>query len=117
MNGTTWVVLGVFMVLILFKFNIGRRSQDELTAIRQAVEDGGLLLDVRSPREFKAGHLDEALNIPVGELHGRLEELGSKARPVVVYCASGARSRSASQLLRESGFHDVHDLGPWRNWK
>ncbi len=47
MNGTTWVILGVFVALILFKLHIGRRSQDELTAIRQAVADG-------SPRRSRA---------------------------------------------------------------
>ena len=51
--------------------------------MQQAVTDGGLLLDVRSPGEFNSGHLEGALNIPVGELQSRLKELGSTDRPVV----------------------------------
>jgi len=117
MNGAAWVILCVFVVVILWKLFMGQPSQEELTAMQQAVTDGGILLDVRSPGEFKSGHLDGALNIPVGELQRRLKEIGSTDRPVVVYCASGARSRSASELLRDSGFSRVHDLGSWRNWK
>ena len=117
MKGSTWVFLFVFAALIFFKFQMGRRSQEELTVMRQAVADGGLLLDVRSPGEFNSGHLDGALNIPVGELKDRLKELDYKDRSVVVYCASGVRSRRASTLLREHGFQDVHDLGSWRNWE
>ena len=117
MSGTTWVFLFVFAALIFFKFQMGRRSQEELTVMRQAVADGGLLLDVRSPGEFNSGHVDGALNIPVGELQSRLKELDDKDRAVVVYCASGVRSKSASSLLREHGFKDVHDLGSLRNWE
>ena len=117
MSGAAWVMLSVFVVVIVWKLFMGQPSQDELTAMRQAVADGGILLDVRSLGEFKSGHLEGAHHIPVGELQTRLQELGSTDRPVVVYCASGARSRSASQLLRDNGFSRVHDLGSWRSWE
>ena len=116
MKGTTWVFLFAFAALIFFKFQMGRRSPEELTVMRQAVADGGLLLDVRSPGEFSSGHIDGALNIPVGDLQSRLKELDDKDRAVVVYCASGVRSKSAASLLREHGFKDVHDLGSLSNW-
>ncbi|MBX3274253.1 MAG: rhodanese-like domain-containing protein [Sandaracinaceae bacterium] len=78
---------------------------------RRLLAEGALLLDVRTPAEFAAGHLDGARNIPLGELASRAGELGDAGRDVVVYCASGMRSRSAQGLLRRRGFTKVHDLG------
>ncbi|NOK12116.1 rhodanese-like domain-containing protein [Corallococcus exercitus] len=83
---------------------------------RRRVEAGATLLDVRSPEEFAAGHLQGAVNIPVDQLEQRLGELGSPQTPVVVYCRSGARSSRAERLLKEKGFQDVFNLGPMSAW-
>ncbi|MGF1469041.1 MAG: rhodanese-like domain-containing protein [Sandaracinaceae bacterium] len=83
-------------------------------ARRLVTEDHAILLDVRTPQEFRAGHLDGALNIPVQALGGRLEEL-DRGRPIVAYCRSGGRSASATQMLRREGF-TAHDLGPMGAW-
>lgn len=82
---------------------------------RELVANGALLLDVRTPDEFREHHLPVAVNIPVQELGRRLSELGPKARPVVVHCRSGARSAAAAQLLRREGY-EVHDIGGIGNW-
>jgi phage shock protein E len=74
-----------------------------------------LLLDVRTPAEFGEGHIPGAVNIAVHELGARLPELGPKQRPIVVYCRSGARSASATQLMRRAGY-DVLDIGAMGNW-
>jgi len=116
MKGTTWVFLGVLAALLFFKFQMGRRSPQELAVMKEAVSAGGLLLDVRSSGEFNSGHIEGALNIPVGELQSRIGEIENKERALVVYCASGVRSRSAASMLREHGFEEVHDLGSLRNW-
>lgn len=73
--------------------------------------DDWVLLDVRNPDEFAAGHLHRALNIPLAELAARLTELGERQRSVAVYCRSGRRSASAAALLRRAGFSAVTDLG------
>jgi phage shock protein E len=70
-----------------------------------------VLLDVRTPEEFAAGHVQGARNIPVQELAARLEELGSRQVRVGVYCRSGRRSAAAEALLRARGFERVSDLG------
>ncbi len=70
-----------------------------------------ILLDVRSPEEFAAGHVEDARNIPVEELLDRLKELGPKHRPIAVYCRSGRRSALAKSLLMVHGFSRVSDLG------
>ena len=67
------------------------------------------LVDVRNPGEFAAGTIPGAVNIPVGQLAGRVAELDA-ARPTVVYCAGGYRSSVAASLLRQRGFADVSDL-------
>jgi rhodanese-related sulfurtransferase len=70
-----------------------------------------LLLDVRSPEEFKNGHIKDAVNIPVSELMGRIHEISSfKEQDVLVYCLSGGRSSAASQILKQQGFVKVHNL-------
>lgn len=79
------------------------------------VQEGALLLDVRSPEEFASGRLPDAVNIPVEELKSRLGELEAK-RPIVVYCRSGRRSAKAAELLKSAGFQQVHDLGPMSAW-
>jgi phage shock protein E len=80
------------------------------------VEKGAVLLDVRSEEEFAEGHLPGAVNIPVFELPGRLEEVGIHSRHVVVYCASGERSAWAAKLMRANGFRHVYNMGAMSRW-
>ena len=75
-----------------------------------------VILDVRTPEEFKSGYIEGAINIPIAELPQRMSEVGPKDRAVVVYCRSGSRSAAAAQRLAENGFADVIDLGPMSAW-
>jgi rhodanese-related sulfurtransferase len=91
----------------------GRKNGSE--EAHTLVEQGALLLDVRTREEFGGGHIEGAVNIPVQELPRRAKELPQKGRPIVVYCRSGARSAAAAGELRKLGY-DVHDLGPMSAW-
>jgi rhodanese-related sulfurtransferase len=82
---------------------------------RELVAQGALLVDVRTPWEYGRGHLPGALNVPVGEIAERVEEL-RRGLPVVVYCAAGVRSRSAAEILRRAGVEPVHNLGTPGAW-
>ena len=74
------------------------------------------VVDVRNPGEVADGTIRGALNIPVGQLPARLDELDPN-RPTVVYCAGGYRSSVAASLLRQNGFADVSDiLGGYSAW-
>lgn len=70
-----------------------------------------ILLDVRSPQEFKEGHLNGAINIPLYELetccHCNLKE---KDKIVIVYCQSGIRSKKAIKILNKNGFKNLYHL-------
>lgn len=82
------------------------------------VKDGAFLLDVRTPGEFSAGHIQGAVNIPVQELEQQLAQLPQKKdQPIVVYCHSGRRSASAKQIMEKAGYTKVSDLGGMSNWK
>ena len=74
------------------------------------------IVDVRNPGEVADGMIPGAVNIPVGQLPDRTDELDPR-RPTVVYCAGGYRSSVAASLLRQRGFADVSDvLGGYGAW-
>lgn len=81
--------------------------------------DAPLILDVRTPGEFSAGHIPGALNIPHDELAERLAELdGSRQREIVVHCKSGRRASLAEELLASAGFENLRDLnGHMQAWE
>ena len=79
-------------------------------------EAGLVLVDVREPREFAAGHLPHAVNIPVAELPHRLREIPQDATPVFI-CRSGARSLAACGVALRAGRPDVcHLEGGMLTW-
>lgn len=108
-------ILVAVILFLAYKLMGARRSPAQLAAIASALDQGAKLVDVRSPGEFASGHLPGALNLPLGELARRTAELGPKDQPVVVVCASGARSKAAAGILRQEGFQQVLDLGTQGN--
>ncbi|HMB03795.1 MAG TPA: FAD-dependent oxidoreductase [Isosphaeraceae bacterium] len=83
--------------------------------------DGGpsrppVILDVRTPEEFAAGHLPDAVNIPVDELRSRLAELPHD-RPLVAYCQVGQRGYLAVRLLREAGYQAMNLSGGFKTYQ
>jgi phage shock protein E len=115
---TVAVVAAILAVVLFFSFQYlnSRLTEPELTAIREAVATGARLVDVRTPQEFAVGHIDGAINIPLGELPKKVKRLGKKHNPIVVYCRSGSRSKRAAMLLRERGFKTVLDMKAMFNW-
>lgn len=86
------------------------------------IEQGNapLVLDVRTPEEFAAGHVPGAENIPHDQLAARLAELGdAQEREVVVYCESGRRAAWALETLEGAGFKELRhlngDMAGWRH--
>lgn len=80
-----------------------------------AVRAGAVVVDVRMPSEFERDAVPGAINVPVDQL-GRQRHALDPTRPVVVYCASGARSAMATRRLRDAGFLHVVDAGPRDAW-
>jgi len=78
--------------------------------VKQKIDAGATIIDVRTPEEYRDGAYPGAINIPVSNLGTRLGEL-AKNKPVVLYCASGARSASAARAMKQAGFADVVNAG------
>ncbi len=80
-------------------------------------KDEIVVIDVRQPEEYAAGHIPGARLIPLGELPDRLEEIPQDER-VVVVCRSGNRSSRAQRILAEEGFDYAHNmLGGMNAWQ
>jgi rhodanese-related sulfurtransferase len=97
--------------------NLFRKPYRTVSAVQAAAltEAGAILLDVREPHEWQAGHAPQARHIPLGQLPRRAAEL-PESRAVVTVCRSGARSARAAAILARDG-RDVSNLaGGMRAW-
>jgi rhodanese-related sulfurtransferase len=88
---------------------LSRLTATELADRRAALGETLQRVDVRGPGEAAAAGVEGARNLPLPALRGHLDEL-DRDRPVVLLCAGGARSATASSLLRAHGFRDVSDV-------
>lgn len=89
-------------------------------AATQMLNKGAVVVDVRESAERQSGYIPDSKHVPLGDLANRLGELDKfKSKPVIVCCASGARSGRAASTLRKAGFTEVYNLdggmGAWRN--
>ena len=92
-------------------------TMDEAVTM-MAQETGYIILDVRRPDEFAAGHIPNAINVP-NETIGTSEipELPDKAQLIMVYCRSGRRSKEASEKLLKLGYTNIVEFGGILDWK
>ena len=83
-----------------------------------AKETGYIILDVRRPDEFAAGHIPNAINVP-NETIGTAEipELPNKDQLIMVYCRSGRRSKEAAEKLVKLGYTNIVEFGGILDWK
>ena len=83
-----------------------------------ASESDYIILDVRRPDEFSAGHIPNAVNIPNESIGAdEIDELPDKDRLILVYCRSGNRSKQASEKLVRLGYTNIVEFGGILDWK
>ncbi len=83
---------------------------------RLLASSGAVVIDVRTPHEYEAGHIPGARLIPFDQIESRAAELPAKDKPVLLYCRTGRRTALAAAALRQLGYTAVYDLQGLVNW-
>ena len=83
--------------------------QVHFSQIRELSESGACIIDVREKNEYEMSHLNTAVNIPMSEIRGRINEI-PKDRPVYIHCKSGQRSYNVCRMLKHLGFDNVYNV-------
>ena len=78
--------------------------------LRELVNNGGQLIDVRSSHEYSQGALESAINIPVESIPHHTDAI-DRSKPVMLYCVSGMRASVVKRFLESLGFNYVYNLG------
>ena len=93
-------------------------SINYMEAKEKIINDGAILLDVRSEEEYNDKHIDGASLLPLDKIDSDsiAAIVNDKNSPIIVYCKSGNRSHQALLKLQELGYSKVYDLGAMSNW-
>ena len=83
--------------------------------LKQAIESGAVIIDVRTPQEFDEGKIPGSINIPVDRLAAQTDRIQKMNKPVIVCCASGMRAGMAKSTLKRAGIKDVYNGGGWQS--
>jgi phage shock protein E len=79
---------------------------------KDIIRNKGYLIDVRSAEEYNRFHLPNSISMPLEEIYDEYEKyLPDKNTPVIVYCATGTRSRIATVFFNDLGYKNIFDLG------
>ena len=93
---------------------IKRMLGGEKPDFKALVSAGAIMIDVRTPGEFKSGHAKGAVNIPLDNIQS-VSRKYKNSEVLIVCCRSGMRSGSAKSQLIKMGYSQVHNAGPWQN--
>ncbi len=104
--------LPIILILAFFGYRYYKKRK-----IRKMLPElknrGAQIVDVRSAQEFYSANNPASINIPLNEIDTQLRKL-KKDLPIILCCASGARSGMAARLMRSKGF-EAHNAGNWQN--
>ena len=122
------IIIAVSLALMLVSLLVGCNGGDHTNTYEQITpaeakalmdsEDGYVILDVRTPEEFAAGHIAGAILIPDYEIREKAESiLTDKDQLILVYCRSGRRSKNAASELAKLGYTNIKEFGGINDWK
>ena len=122
------ILIAISVALMLISLLVGCSGGDHMNTYEQitpaeakALMDSGegyVILDVRTPEEFAAGHIAGSILIPDYEIREKAEEiLTDKDQLILVYCRSGRRSKNAANELAALGYTNIKEFGGINDWK
>ena len=93
-------------------FNFLRNTADINTGVAEyEANDGAVLIDVRTAEEYRDGHIDGSVNIPLDRISSVENTVKDKSTPLYVYCLSGGRSGQAVSYLKQIGYTNAKSIG------
>jgi rhodanese-related sulfurtransferase len=93
---------------------LGRKSKEEI--LIEVVRRGAYVIDVRTPAEYKMGHIQQAVNISLDQIAKNADKIRKINKPVITCCMNGGRSSRARRILNRKGI-EVYNGGGWVNLK
>ena len=110
----SWSIAVVAGIVFVAFFAWKRLSFVSAEVARKQLAEGAVVIDVRSPEEFRSGHVPNAVNIPLGELRESLpRRVKDKSQVLLLHCLSGGRSGIAKQQIIGMGYQNVFNLGSY----
>lgn len=107
-----FIVTGGLVGIVVLFFLINRiyRFKTIDKGLGKKIENGAIILDVRTEREFKKGHIEGSINISLGTIKERYIELDA-SKTYITYCSHGIRSMEVKAILQDKGFRKVYNGG------
>ncbi|TAF64599.1 MAG: rhodanese-like domain-containing protein [Cytophagales bacterium] len=82
--------------------------------IQEILDKGAVVIDVRTPQEYAAGHVKGSKNIPLNTISTNIEKIKAMNKPIILCCASGMRSGQATGILTKEGI-EAYNAGSWQS--
>jgi len=95
---------------LLSMLGLGGKSE----SVKDFMDKGAVIIDVRTVGEFREGHIKNSKNIPLDTIFSKVSDIKKLNKPVIVCCRSGMRSAQAASVLKNSGI-DVMNGGGWQS--
>lgn len=116
------VVIGCLLIVVLLCGCSSNNDNDLISymnAKEKIINNGAVLVDVRTNEEYNENHINGAINIDVSDINedSISKIIFSMEAEIIVYSNNGNRSNQAKELLNEYGYSNVYDLGSINNWK
>ena len=89
-------------------------SSIEISDVKNPIDQGALIIHVRSEKEFSYENASNSVNIPLGDIENRFEEIRAMDRAIMICCGSGMRSSEAVKKLKLKGLIQVYNAGNWQ---
>ncbi len=93
---------------LLSMLGLGGKSE----SVKEFMDKGAIIIDVRTTGEFQGGHIKGSKNIPLNMISSKINDIKKLNKPVIACCASGMRSSQATSILKSNGI-DVMNGGGW----
>lgn len=107
-----WTPLLLFALLLVLIVLLRRAGQISPGAAREHLKNGAVVIDVRTPNEYAAGHLPRTIHLPLDRIESMLpKRIPDKNAVLLLHCQSGMRSAVARRKLKAKGYKQVFNLG------